>query len=237
VKSTKKDAKFLQEIAPKPYGGSLIASKEVYGAPKPKSDDRSPIKQLTPISAAASIPETTIPQDNSDLKRQRLEEDMSEMLRVLSKKLKIPKEMKPKSKSIKGKKSKQKIPPANINEILKQLLNLDLHIEASAILKGDKILASAISSRLSETLLTTIGQNLTMIGSDIIEGLSGGKLKLISLKGTEGILDLAPIDLENPTMKDMILILFSHPKVKSGIINFAVNIVRKQIKEFLGINN
>lgn len=224
MKSTKKNSKFLQEIAPKPYDGSLIASKEVYGPPKPRSNN-------------TSIPETTIPQDNSDFKRQRLEEDMSEMLRVLSKKLKLPKAMKIESKSIKGKESKQKIPPANINEILKQLLNLDLHIEASAILKGDKILASAISNRISETLLTTIGQNLKMIGADIIEGLSAGKLKSISLKGTEGILDLAPIDLENPTMKDMILILFSHPKVKGGIINFAVNIVRKQIKEFLGMNN
>jgi len=123
-----------------------------------------------------------------------------------------------------------------MNEILKQLLSLNLHIEASAILKGEKVLASAISSRISETLLTTIGQNLNMIGSDIINGLSAGKLKLISIKGTDGVLDLAPIDLENSTMKDMILILFSYPKVKSGIISFAVNIVRKQIKEYLGIN-
>jgi len=34
----------------------------------------------------------------------------------------------------------------------------------------------------------------------------------------------------------MILIIFSHPKIKSGIINFAVNIIKKQIKEYLGID-
>ena len=206
VKTNKKNSTFLQEISPKPYGGSLIASKEVYGPPKNKTEKKPQIKQLKPISAANSIAEDKVPQDHSDIKRKQLEEDMSEVLSILSKKLSLPKEEKPISKSIKNKDSKKKIPPANMNEILKQLLNLDLQIEASAILKGEKVLASAISSRISETLLTTIGQNLNMIGSDIINGLSAGKLKLISIKGTDGVLDLAPIDLENSTMKDMILI-------------------------------
>ena len=235
-KSTRKETKILKEIAPKPFNGSIIASKGVYGPPKPKPDKQRQMEELTPNSAAIAIPEDKAPRDDLYIKQKRLEEDMSEVLSVLSKKLKVPKEEKTKSKSLKGKKSKQKIPPANMNEILKELLSLDLHIEASAILKGDKILASAISSRISETLLPVIGQNLLMIGSDIIEGLSAGKLKSISLKGTEGILDLAPIDIDIPSLKDMILIIFSHPKVKSGIISFAVYIVKKQLKEYLKVS-
>ena len=107
----------------------------------------------------------------------------------------------------------------------------------ATIIKTDgTILASAISSRISESLFTTIGMNLSMIGTDIIEGLDAGVLKSISVRGTEGVLELAPIDRENPNVKDMLLILFSHPKDKSGIIVFAVNIVKKQIKEYLGLS-
>lgn len=74
-----------------------------------------------------------------------------------------------------------------------------------------------------------------MIGADIIHGLSAGALKSISVKGSEGILDLAPIDTESPNLKDMILILFSHPKVKSGIISIAINVIKKQIKYYMGL--
>ena len=76
-----------------------------------------------------------------------------------------------------------------------------------------------------------------MISQDIIEWLNAGVLKSISLKGTEGILDLAPIDKKSPNVKDMILIIFSTPKVKSGIINIASNLVKKQIKDYLGIKD
>ena len=222
------ESKLLKEIEPRPYAGSVIADKEVYGPPKSKSKRGSQPKQLPPNDVGL--------QEVSDIKRKQLETDMTEVLSVLSSKLKLPEEEKPKSKSAKSKEAKPKIPPANMNEILGQLLSVDLHIEASAILKGDQILASAISSRISDRLLATIGQNLTMIGTDIIAGLSAGKLQSISVRGTEGILDLARLDKDTPSIKDMILIIFSHPKIKSGIINFAVNIVKKQIKEYLGIN-
>jgi predicted regulator of Ras-like GTPase activity (Roadblock/LC7/MglB family) len=114
-------------------------------------------------------------------------------------------------------------------------MNKDLNIEASSIIKTDgTILASAISSRISDSLFATIGMNLSMIGTDIIEGLDAGTLKSISVRGTDGVLDLAPIDRENPSVKDMILVIFSHPRVKSGIISFAVNIVKKQLLDYLG---
>ena len=70
-----------------------------------------------------------------------------------------------------------------------------------------------------------------MIGNDIIEGLNAGKLLNISVRGSDGVLDLAPIT------KDMLLILFSNPKIKSGIIYFAANIVKKQVKQYLGLTN
>lgn len=230
--TTKKENKMLKEIAPKPYSGSVIAPDRIYGTFKHKPEIQCVEQNIT--SAAVAGPGA--PRDDSLIKQKRLEKDMTEVLGVLSKKLKTPKEEKPKLESLKSKKSKEKIPPANMTEILKNLLSLDLHIEASTILKGDKIIASAISSRISENLLPAIGQNLTMIGSDIIEGLNAGKLKSISLRGTEGILDLAPIDVEMPSLKDMILIIFSHPKVKSGIIGFAVDIVKKQLKDYLKIS-
>ena len=120
-----------------------------------------------------------------------------------------------------------------MNQILEDLLKLDVNIEASAIIKSDgMILASAISSRISDSLFATIGQNLTMIGTDIINGLSAGKLKSISLRGSKGVLDLAPISETN----DMLLLIFSNPKVNSGIIVLAAKNVKKQVKEYLGIS-
>ena len=147
----------------------------------------------------------------------------------------VDKELQKENKITILKEPEKKIPPTSMNEILKELVNLDSNIEASAILKTDgEILASAISTRISESLFTTIAMNLSMIGTDIIEGLSAGTLKSISVQGSNGVLSLAPIDKKNPNLKDMILILFSDPKVKSGIISFAVHIVKKQVKEYLG---
>jgi predicted regulator of Ras-like GTPase activity (Roadblock/LC7/MglB family) len=162
---------------------------------------------------------------------------MSEVLGFLSKKITLPKTEIKNLKTDSKKELENKIPPASMNEILKELINLDSRIEASAIIKTDgTMLASAISSRISESLFGTIGINLSMISSDIIEGLSAGTLKSISVKGTEGILDMAYLDLENPNLKDMILILFSNPQVKSGIISIAVNLIKKQVKHYLGLD-
>jgi len=218
-----KEKEILKEIAPTPFKGSIIASKSVYGtATKPTRKEKLEVKEP---SVEASL-----------IKQKRLEEDMSKVLKFLSNKItvkKLPSEEKAEIK----KKEEAVISPASLNEILKELLKLDLHIEASAIIKRDgTILASAISSRISDTLFATIGQNLSMIGRDIIEGLSAGRLMNISVRGTNGVLDLAPIDIKSSLGKDMILIILSNPRVKSGIINFAANIVKKQVKQYLGIS-
>ena len=236
ISDSNDDDRVLREIKPKPFSGSIIASREVYGAPK--SDNIEQENQENQLSnTTATLKDSNI--EDALYKRKRLEEDMTNVLGFLSEKLKSGKletTQKSKPKQIK-KRITEKITPTNLNEILISLLKLDLHIEASALIEKDgTVLSSAISDRISDSLFATIGQNLTMIGKDIIDGLSAGKLKSISVRGTDGILDLAPIDKTDPNMKSMILIVFSHPKIKSGIISMAVSIVKKQIMDFLTTN-
>ncbi|MFX1234056.1 MAG: hypothetical protein ACFFBY_05795 [Promethearchaeota archaeon] len=210
----------LKEITPRPFKGSIIASKAIFGTPTPKKQKKVLIENNQDL-------ESTL------IKQKQLEEDMTKVLKFLSKKVTV--EKLPTEKKREGKKQKEAISPSSMNEILKELLKLDLHIEASAIIKKDgTILASAISSRISDSLFATIGQSLSLIGLDIIESLSAGKLLNISVRGTHGVLDLAPIDNKIPQFNDMILVILSNPKVKSGIIHFAANIVKKQIKDYLG---
>ncbi len=216
----------LREIAPKPFDGTIMPSKTIYGPPK-KEIEKSFSKKTKPTEKKT---------DDSFLKQKQLEIDMTDVLAVLSKKLSISREENSKLKPSKTQEVEKEIVPASMSEILTQLLNLDKFIEASALIKADgTILASALSNRISDSLFLTIGQNLTMIGTDIIGGLSAGKLRSISIRGTEGVFDLAPIDKKIPELSDMILMIFSHPRVKPGIISFAVNLVKKQIKEYLGI--
>ncbi len=216
------EKEILTEITPKPFEGSIIGLKGVYSS-KSSTEKPQPVPKA-PYSEASLV------------KQKQLEEDMTKVLTFLSKKItvkKLPTEKEPYEK----KKKEEFIPPSSMNEILKELLKLDLHIEASAIIKKDgTILASAISSRMSDNLFATIGQNLSMIGEDIIEGLSAGKLLNISVRGSNGVVDLAPIDTETTLGNDMILVIFSSPRIKSGIINFAANIVKKQVKEYLGLD-
>ena len=238
----------LQEITPKPFQSSLVSVKNDF-QPTPSttidpiSDAFSKLKQSIldeeiekPKPSLVPIPPKSSEAEVSISKQKRLEKDMTEVLSFLSKKISVKKLEPPVAESKTKKEPEKKIPPSSMNEILNELITLDSRIEASAIIKTDgTMLASAISSRISESLFSTIGINLSMIGSDIIHGLSAGTLKSISVKGSEGVLDLAPIDSESPRLKDMILILFSHPKVKSGIISIAVNLIKKQIIYYLGL--
>ncbi|MFW9971762.1 MAG: roadblock/LC7 domain-containing protein [Candidatus Odinarchaeota archaeon] len=239
---------FLQEIPAQPYRGTILNSQKRFQPPSPLKNTIS--DAFTELKGSiqekqenihsrppVSIPSGTTESDISVLKQKQLEKDMTKVLSFLSKKISVKKLEIPKSTTTEVKKKEEEIPPSSMNEILKRLITLDLNIEASAIIKTDgTILASAISSRISDSLFATIGMNLSMMGSDIIEGLEAGNLKSISVRGSEGVLDLAPIDKENPSVKDMILIVLSHPKTKSGIISFAVNIVKKQLIEYIGLN-
>jgi hypothetical protein len=236
--SQKARREYLQEIDPSPFDGSMFASDPIERSSRPQPH---PLPGNRTQQAPSQQPETQRPPSNQIQGRQKqLEKDMRDVLGFLSEKLQAPQskrkaqDTKPASKEIQL--EEKELKPESLNEILKQLLNIDIQVEASALINRDgTILASAISDRISDTLFATIGQNLSMMGSDIIEGLSAGSLQSISVRGTEGVLDLAPIDSQNPNLSKMLLIIFSNPKVKSGVINIATNMVRKQVKEYLGI--
>ena len=226
------EAEFLKEIAPQPFRGSIIADKSVYGQPKqPRKVQHSKTKKVTQKTGTSENLESSL------LKQKQLEDDMTKVLSFLSKKITV-RPLKPVKKGEKvSSKPKDSIPPSSMNDILKDLLKLDLHIEASAIINQDgTILASALSSRISDSLFATIAANLSMMGVDIIEGLSAGTLLNMSIRGTDGVLDLAPISFKNLPGNEMILIIFSHPKIKSGIIHFAVSIVKKRVHQYLGLS-
>lgn len=242
------ESQVLQEITPKPFQSSILPSKKNFQPTALTTEDSisdafSELKQSVledkdkkSKPALVPIPTKSAESVETSSKQKRLEKDMTEVLSFLSKKISVKKLDSQTPEPPLRKEPEKKIPPSSMNEILNELITLDSRIEASAIIKTDgTMLASAISSRISESLFNTIGMNLSMIGSDIIHGLSAGTLKSISVKGTEGVLDLAPIDTESPSLKDMILILFSHPNVKSGIISIAINVIKKQIKYYMGL--
>jgi predicted regulator of Ras-like GTPase activity (Roadblock/LC7/MglB family) len=237
----------LQEIPAQPYRSTIMDARKSFQPPNYStntiSDAFTELKSSILDNKEQTISVSPLPKpkegtdsDTAALKQKALEKDMTKVLSFLSKKISVKKLEIPETKTTEETQHKEEIPPSSMNDILKRLITLDLNIEASAIIKTDgTILASAISSRISDSLFATIGMNLSMMGSDIIEGLDAGTLISISVRGTNGILDLAPIDKENPSVKDMILVILSNPKTKSGIISFAVNIVKKQLKEYLGI--
>ncbi|MFX0010984.1 MAG: roadblock/LC7 domain-containing protein [Candidatus Hermodarchaeota archaeon] len=219
----------LTEIKPRPFAGSIMANKGIYGGKSvdiPKDKDHK--QSITETSSSET--------ESSIVKQKQLEKDMTKVLKFLSTKITVKPltELKIQKEIIKE--PEPQIAPSSMNEILTNLLTLDNHIEASAIIQKDgTILASAISSRISDSLFATIAQNLSMIGNDIIEGLNAGILTDISIKGSEGVLDLAPIDTKGKIKNEMVLIVFSHPKVKSGIIHLAADMVKKQVIQYLGL--
>lgn len=226
------DTEFLKEITPTPFRGSIIADKGVFGKSKqPRKALSSKSKKVTKDIVASETTESSL------LRQKQLEEDMTKVLSFLSNKITV-KPLKSVKKNVEASsKPQESIPPSSMNDILNDLLKLDLYIEASAIIKKDgTILASALSSRISDSLFATIAANLSMIGKDIIEGLNAGTLRNISIRGTDGVLDLAPISLKNLPEDDMILIILSDPKIKSGIIYFAVSIVKKRVRQYLGLS-
>ena len=122
--------------------------------------------------------------------------------------------------------------PDSLNDILINLSEFDLNIEASALVNSDgDILASAYSRYISESLISTIAQTLGNISQDMISSLDSGDLKFISIQGTKGILFMAPI------MKNVFLLLLTSPESKSGVINIAKLLVKKQITLYFAKKN
>jgi predicted regulator of Ras-like GTPase activity (Roadblock/LC7/MglB family) len=121
--------------------------------------------------------------------------------------------------------------PNSLDDILINLTQLDVNIEASALVNLDgKILASAISERIDEFLISTITNTLGTISQDVIASLESGDLKFISLYATKGILFLSPI------MKNLFLVLYTS-SAKMGLINLARMVVKKKIEMFYAKQN
>ncbi|TFF98171.1 MAG: hypothetical protein EU547_02255 [Promethearchaeota archaeon] len=232
---------FLEEIEPAPFNKSFLDSdskkpQEIPHSTAPSKQEQRITQSPGPKASDSANTQTTI--SISPEKRKRLEKDMKDVLSFLTEQLPTTQKSINKEQNAELSKKRaqveQNIKPETINDILKQLLKIDRNIEASAIIQSDgKKLASAISDRISDPLFGTIGQNLSMIGSDIINGLNAGVLRSISVRGTEGVLDLAPVSQDDPILKDLILIIFSNPSVRSGMIQIAIRKMSKQLKEFL----
>ena len=122
--------------------------------------------------------------------------------------------------------------PNSLDDILTNLSQLDLNIEASALVNLDgKIVASAISERFDKFLISTITNTLGTISQDVISSLESGDLKFISIFATKGILFLAPI------MKNVFLVLYTSSDAKIGLISLARMIVKKKIELFYAKHN
>lgn len=217
---------YLKEIDPIPFDGSFLRPSYRKQQVKTLQKEDSEKNKRDLPSKEKSIP-------INPNKQKRLARDMKDVLSFLSEKLPPAEYINDQKPSKKEVKEKEKIEPSNVEDILKQLTRIDSNIEASAIIKNNgRIMASAISDRASESLFSTIAQNLYMIGSDIIEGLNAGTMLSISLRGTDGVLDLAPIKFRSSNMSEYILIIFANPRIKSGIIVIASAFVKKQLRLF-----
>ncbi|MHA1734560.1 MAG: roadblock/LC7 domain-containing protein, partial [Promethearchaeota archaeon] len=158
---------------------------------------------------------------------------MTSALQALSKELGVVEGTRTREKKVKNALDEvavEEIQPQTMNDILVRLIEIDPYIEASSLVKRDgTILASAISRRITDTLFATIATTLGRIGEDMIRAVESGEMKYISLHGETGILYLAPV------LKDILLVILTSPRSKSGIVNVAVHKVRGLLRQYLGL--
>ncbi|NMC07853.1 MAG: hypothetical protein GYA24_21765 [Candidatus Lokiarchaeota archaeon] len=120
--------------------------------------------------------------------------------------------------------------PENLGDVLRELIKVDPAIKASALVKRDgTILASAISSSLSDSLIAIIATTVTTVGNDIMFATEAGALKYITLAGTAGIVHIVP------TVGDIFLIILTGPNSKHGIISVVAKQVEKGVKTYLNL--
>ncbi|MGQ4874126.1 MAG: hypothetical protein ACP6IY_08655 [Promethearchaeia archaeon] len=240
----------LPEVEPPPFRSPIISNRHIR-SPQLRSQNLQRIpgqihnnKNVKPPQSIQHRQQIKVSETNKAENRKiingniqkRLEDEMSGILAELSRKIApIKKEPASKKKQIKEVETEE-LPPSSMNEILNGLLVLDSKIQAAALIQNDgTILASAMANNITDGLFSTIARTLSIIGTDIVNGLNAGDLKSISIRGTEGLLNLAPIRFNLPYVKDIILIMFSEAKVRSGIINIAASFVKKKIKKYIGI--
>ena len=118
-----------------------------------------------------------------------------------------------------------------MDEILRDLVRIDQYIKASALVKRDgTLLASEISSNLSDSLVSIIATTVTTIAKDVIFATESGELKHIMFAGTAGIVYVVPV------VNDIFLILQTSNASKKGIIEVVAKHVEKKVKAYLNLN-
>ncbi len=165
---------------------------------------------------------------SQSLQSQQIEQEMAEVMNSL----RVPSDPRPVSKSEPQVTTQSDSIPNSLEDILINLSQLDLNIEASALVNMDgNIIASAVSERIDEFLISTITNTLGTISQDVIASLESGDLKFISIFATKGILFLSPI------MKNVFLVLYTTSDAKIGLINLARMVVKKKIELFYAKQN
>jgi predicted regulator of Ras-like GTPase activity (Roadblock/LC7/MglB family) len=121
--------------------------------------------------------------------------------------------------------------PDSMDDILRDLVRVDQYIKASALVKRDgTLLASEISSNLSDSLVSIIATTVTTIAKDVIFATESGELKHIMFSGTTGIVYVVPV------VNDIFLVLQTSNVSKKGIIEVVAKQVEKRVKAYLNLN-
>ena len=218
---------------------NIIKNDDLKAIPQNFSFDQPKAKKPSIVRTQPSIPNTKPTRQenanpmmvfsNQSLQSQQIENEMTNVMSVLQG---SPGKSTPKKKLEPEYTKTETEIPHSLTDILENLSQLDLNIEASALVNIDgKIIASAISERIDKFLISTITNTLGNISQDVIASLESGDLKFISIYATKGILFLSPI------MKNIFLVLYTGSDAKIGLINLAKMVVKKKIELFYAKRN
>jgi predicted regulator of Ras-like GTPase activity (Roadblock/LC7/MglB family) len=196
---------------------------------KPSGNLSNPLNLRNQAQRAAPVPQSpasTGGKDSLEKTMKRELESFNDKMDLLPKPPVVPKKEEPAA-------VKEGLPfkePENLGDVLRELIKVDPTVKASALVKRDgTILASAISSTLSDSLIAIIATTVTTVGSDIMFATEAGDLKYITFAGTNGIVHIVP------TIGDIFLIILTGPNSKQGIISVVAKQVEKGVKTYLNL--
>ncbi len=114
-------------------------------------------------------------------------------------------------------------------EHLKELNKLDRTLEASAIIRyrDHSVLASATSTRTSESLMVTITSTIYDICADSVKALGGGKIRILNITAENITMLLSPVN------EDTVLIVVTNPKSNVGLISMYMEIACDKIRALI----
>ncbi|MHA1681495.1 MAG: roadblock/LC7 domain-containing protein [Promethearchaeota archaeon] len=185
-------------------------------------------------SRASSSPASSPSRNKSSISASSLESSMKSDIELFKSTVRAMKKTPSKPETKAGKKELKQVSltkdPQSLNDILKDLVKIDPYIKVSALVKRDgTILASAISTQVSDDLIVVIATTVSNIAKDIVFATSTGELKYISIAGTEGVTHLVPI------VADIYLVILSGSGSKRGVIEVIARHVEKMTKQYLNV--